>query len=343
MAERGTLCLTMKDWLGLRNPDESIASPIEALDEVNEIRDDMLFREANGPTAHRTTIRTGLPDTAWRLLNYGVPQSKSTTMQVDDRMGILETWSAVDAKLVELEGEKKQFMLTEEKPFLESMTQEAVRSLFYGSLENEPASFVGIAARYSSTDKGSYASAENVIDHGGANTATDLTSMYLMTWGDSTAHMIYPKGTPMGLERYLVEGGNKVPIKDLNGNEFLGYKTNYSWNLGFSLRDWRSCGRLCNISLADKDSMVANGATSQRLVNEAIDLVYRIPASVLRSGKTAWYVRREILTMLHIMAKDKNNVDLTIATFDGKPVTMLQGIPVRQCDAIENGEAHVAA
>ena len=343
MAEKGTMCLTMKDWLGLRNPDQSIAAPIEALNEVNEIKDDMLFREANGSTAHRTTIRTGLPDVAWRLLNYGVPQSKSTTMQVDDRMGILETWSKVDAKLVELEGEKRQFMFTEERPFLESMTQEAVRTLFYGSLENEPASFVGIAARYGSTDTASYAAAENVIDHGGAAGDTDLTSVYLMTWGDNTAHMIYPRGTPMGLTRTLVSGGEKVPLQDENGNEYLGYKTNYSWNLGFSLRDWRSCGRICNIKVSDKDDMVVNGATSQRLVNEMVDLTYRIPETVKRSGKTIWYARREILTMLHIMAKDKNNVDLTIATFDGKPVTLIQGIPIHQCDAIENGEEHVSA
>ena len=42
----------------------------------------MLWVEGNLPTGHKTTVRTGLPQAAWRLLNYGVPKSKSTTAQV---------------------------------------------------------------------------------------------------------------------------------------------------------------------------------------------------------------------------------------------------------------------
>ena len=47
-------------------------------DIVNEVLDDMPFVEGNLPTGHKSTIRTGLPQAAWRKLNYGVKPGKST-------------------------------------------------------------------------------------------------------------------------------------------------------------------------------------------------------------------------------------------------------------------------
>jgi hypothetical protein len=60
---------------------------------------DMIWREGNLPTGHRTTVRTGLPSVFWRLLNQGVSPSKSTTVQIDEATGMLEAWSEVDVDL----------------------------------------------------------------------------------------------------------------------------------------------------------------------------------------------------------------------------------------------------
>ncbi|MDD9849993.1 hypothetical protein BZG30_32710, partial [Escherichia coli] len=98
----------------------------------NEILDDMVFVEGNLPTGHRTTVRTGLPSATWRLLNYGVPPSKSTTAQVTDTTGMLETYSEVDKKLADLNGQKNEFLLSESLAFIESMNQEMAETLIYG-------------------------------------------------------------------------------------------------------------------------------------------------------------------------------------------------------------------
>ena len=77
MARIGDTVATLGDVAKRLDKDGKIDKIVEIMADTNEILDDMLFQEGNLPTGHKTTIRTGLPEVAWRLLNYGVPQSKS--------------------------------------------------------------------------------------------------------------------------------------------------------------------------------------------------------------------------------------------------------------------------
>jgi len=79
MATVGATALTYMDWAKRVDDGYKIASIIELLSQTNEILDDMLVVEGNLPTGHKTTVRTGLPQATWRLLNLGVPNTKSTT------------------------------------------------------------------------------------------------------------------------------------------------------------------------------------------------------------------------------------------------------------------------
>ncbi len=345
MATRGKLSLTMKDWAARTDAKGDIASQrdiVEILNEQSAVVDDAMFMEANGPTHHRTVIRTGLPEAYWRTLNRGVPTGKSTTTQVDDRMGMLETWSSVDRDLVELNAQKADFMLSEESAFIEAMGQEAAKNIFYGDLQDNPAGFLGLLPRYSTLDTSKAASAENVINYGGTNAAT-AASVVLAVWGDMTLHMIYPKGSKLGLQREIQNGGQPMPILDEDGKEFVGYKTHYQWKMGLTLRDWRYCGRICNIDTGELNAMVQNGAAASgvnKLYRHMIDLYNRIPN--VNKGRPVWYMPRDIITMLDMIAAEKSNVNLTIGEFEGKKVTMFKGIPVKREDALEIGEALVA-
>lgn len=102
MAVLGTTVATLGDVAKRLDKDGKIDKIVELLSETNEVLDDMLFQEGNLPTGHRTTIRTGLPEVAWRLLNYGVPQSKSQTQQITDTCGMLEAYAEVDKALADL-------------------------------------------------------------------------------------------------------------------------------------------------------------------------------------------------------------------------------------------------
>src|SRR5882672_11811528 len=86
----GPAAITFADWAARADDDGKIATIINLLSQSNEVLKDMLVIEANQATSHKTTVRTGLPSGTWRLLNYGVSQTKSTTAQVVDSCGNLE-------------------------------------------------------------------------------------------------------------------------------------------------------------------------------------------------------------------------------------------------------------
>ena len=333
MATRGMMSLTLKDYMKRLGPKHDIGPIVEILDETNEVNDDAMYLEANNITSHRTIIRTGQPEVFWRMLNQGVPRSKSTTKQVDDRIGMLETWSVVDEKLAKLNGTTKEFMYSEEYAFIESMSQEVARTIFYGDLQVNAASFLGLAPRYSTRNKADAASAENVLDYGG--TGSNCTSIWLSVWGDQSLHMIYPKGSTIGLSRNLVQGGAALPVPDEFGNEYMALKTHYQWDLGLCLRDWRYCVRIANVDMNDLAGIVTNGAvtaTAQKLVRIMIQAYNQIPN--INRGKAAWYMNRECSTILDLIAAEKSNVNLTIETFEGKKVTTFKGVPIRRCDCL---------
>src|SRR5436189_1267456 len=124
MATLSTGALTLADWAKRLDPDGKTPKIVELLSQTNEILDDMLWIEGNLPTGHRTTVRTGLPAVAWRLLNGGVAPSKSTTAQIDEQAGMLEAWSEVDKDLALLNGNIGAFRLSEATAFIEAMNQE---------------------------------------------------------------------------------------------------------------------------------------------------------------------------------------------------------------------------
>ena len=137
MAAIGNTALTYTDWAKRYN-DGRISVIVELLSQTNEILDDMRWVEGNLPTGHRTSVRTGLPLGTWRQLNYGVQPTKSTTSQVTDTCGMLETYSEIDKALADLNGNTAEFRLSEDKAFLEGLSQQLAQTLFYGNTATTP-------------------------------------------------------------------------------------------------------------------------------------------------------------------------------------------------------------
>ena len=133
MATIGNLAITYADWAKRMDDNYKVANIIEILSQTNEILDDMLVMEGNLPTGHKTTIRTGLPQATWRLLNAGVPNAKSTTAQIVDTCGNLETYAVIDKDIADLNGNTADFRLSEVRAFLERMSQQVAATLIYGT------------------------------------------------------------------------------------------------------------------------------------------------------------------------------------------------------------------
>jgi len=339
MATLATNALTLADWAKRRDPDDRVATIIELLAQSNPILEDMLWTEGNLPTGHRTTVRTGLPDVAWRKLNYGVPQSKSTTVQVDDTCGMLEAFGQVDKDLAELNGNTAAFRLSENMAFLEAMNQEMASTLIYGNSGTEPEAFTGLAPRYSSL---SAANGQNILSAGGAATNT---SIWLVGWGDNTVTGIYPKGSTAGL---IHQDLGLDTITDAAGGKYRAYQDHYQWKCGFSLRDWRYAARIANINTTHlaglSDSQALTASTS--IIKLMARLIDRIPN--MGMCRPAFYMNRTVLSLMRILAMEKTSSVLSIQDgLDqfGNPTrgnVQFLGIPIRSVDALLNNEATVA-
>ena len=74
----------LADWSKRLAPDGTIDPIVEMLSQQNDILEDAVFMEGNLPTGHRYTQRTDSPAVHFRAINQGIPDSKSTTTQVDE-------------------------------------------------------------------------------------------------------------------------------------------------------------------------------------------------------------------------------------------------------------------
>ncbi|MDL2315706.1 hypothetical protein LJC59_01295 [Desulfovibrio sp. OttesenSCG-928-A18] len=317
---------TLSDVGKRLDKDGKIDKIVELLSQTNQILEDMTFMEGNLPTGHKTTIRTGLPTAAWRLLNYGVPQSKSRTQQVTDTCGMLESYAEVDKALADLNGNTAEFRLSEDRAFLQAMNQEMAHTLFYGDTGKNPERFLGLSPRYSSLNA-KVATSDNIIDAGGT-AANALTSIWLIAWGANTIHGIYPKGSKAGFQHKDL---GEVTLQDGNGGQYQGYRTHYKWDIGLVVRDWRYAVRIANIDLAT--------ITDETLVNLLITASERLPDESM--GRPVWYMNRETRTRVRLAKVNRQNNNVTFDTVEGKKVMRFDEIPVRRCDALLKTEARV--
>ncbi|WP_436879453.1 major capsid protein [Escherichia coli] len=327
MAVKGLTALTLADWGKRVDPNGKVDKVIELLSQTNPILDDMLFVEGNLPTGHRTTVRSGLPQATWRLLNYGVQPSKSTTVQITDGTGMLETYSEVDKDLADLNGNTSEFRLSEDRAFLEGMNQQMAQTLFYGDTSVNPQQFMGLSSRYSSKSAGN---GQNIIDAGG--TGTDNTSIWLVVWGENTVHGIFPKGKKAGLQ--MNDLGEQT-LTDANGGRYQGYRTHYKWDNGLTLRDWRYAVRIANIDVSD----LAVPGTAVNIVTQMVKALHRIPNRGM--GKPVFYMNRTVAQALDLQSLDKNSLALSVKETEGDWWTAFRGIPIRETDALLETESRV--
>jgi hypothetical protein len=328
MALLSTTSPTLADLAKRQDPDGKIAKIIEILNTQNEMLLDIPWMGANDGTGHRTTVRSGLPAGTWRKLNYGVQPEKSTTVQVRDGTGMLETYAEVDRALVDLSDDKAAWMMSEHKAFLEGMSQTMGTQLIYGDASVNPEKITGLAPRYNSL---SAENGDNILDAGG--TGSTNTSIWLIAWDDTTAHGIYPRGSTGGLK---VGENKEETLFDAQGGRYEGYRTHYKWDAGIVIRDWRYAVRIANI---DVNALKKDAATGADLVDLMVQALEILPNQ--STGSLRFYVPRVIRSYLRRQIKNKSNVWLSMGEVAGKTVLQFDDVPVRRMDAILSTEARV--
>lgn len=321
---------TLIDVASRLDPSLNVDKIVEMLAATNPILNDMTFMEGNLPTGHKTTVRTGLPGVTWRKLYGGVQPTKSTTAQVTDSCGMLEAYAEVDKALADLNGNAAAFRLSEDKAFIEAMSQEMASTLFYGNESTEPEAFTGFAPRFNSLTA---QNGDNIVNAAGSG--SDNTSIWLIVWGPNTCHGIYPKGSTGGVQ---MRDLGEVTVENVDGASGRAqmYRSHYRWDCGLTVRDWRYIVRIANIDVSNLTTV----SNTKNLVEWMIQAAERIPS--FGAGRAAFYCNRNIREKLRLGILEKVASNLTFESVAGKRVMTFDEIPVMRTDALLNTEAVVS-
>jgi len=191
-------------------------------------------------------------------------------------------------------------------------------SILYSNTAATPERMNGIAPRLASIS-----ATANVLNAGG--TGSDLTSIYVVTWGAMTAHMLYPKHGVAGFQH---DDMGIQMVTDAAGGEYQAYVDYFSWKAGLAVKDPKAIGRIANVETA--------GTTNIFNEDDLITLINRMNTG----AGTAIYVNPTLKTQMEIRLKDKTNVHFTQAEgLAPGPVLKFKGYPVRTVEQILNTES----
>lgn len=326
---------TLADAAALTTDSGSAVTIAELLEQTNPAFSDIPWVEANSTTGHKVSARQKLPETVLRRINQGIKPSKSGYGAVLESAGLFNSLGQVDSKLVELAVDKARFRFIENKGHIESMGQRFFQSLFYGDPNVVPEDFLGIAPRYASLAAADR-TAVQVIDAGG--TGSDLTSIYLVGWGEGSVEAFYPKGTQAGIKHTPLP---QAMIDDGNGGKYLGYEDWFDLNGGLAVQDYRNIVRIANIDVSDLQA-----GTPQAGITVGANLINLMTVAQEQLNNPAglnpvFYAPRIISTYMRLQIQNKANVWLTTKEIAGQKVTAFDSMPVRRTDAISLNESRV--
>lgn len=316
--------LTLSELAHRKDPSGNLAAIAEVLAEDSPVLQSAMWTEANDTFSHKVVRRASLPSGSWRKLNEGVAVEASQTEEFTEGIGILQTYSQVDKDLADAAPNKAQFLMDEARSFLEGLSQTFENIFFYGNSNTAPETFSGLSTRMDAL-----AATQNVIGAGG--TGSDTTSIYGVQWGMGSTHMVYPKGSSVGLTHTHL---GEDTLSDSSGNLYQGYRDLFSMKGGLVVKEPRSIIRLANIE--------SSGTSNIFDEDDLITLLNRMRQS---GAGTVLYCNATIKTQMEIALKDKTNVNYTADMGEGLagvPMLRFRGNPIMKSDAITITETAIS-
>jgi len=308
--------------LAKRTKNNAILAVAEVLSKSNSILDDAPWIRANSETSHTTSKRVYLPAGSWRKINSGVALEKSEVTQVVESIGMLESFSRIDSALVELSPDPMAFRMDEDLAFVEGMSQTLATQIFYGTTVGSPEKFDGFATRYATLTTLGTSAVHNVHNYGGTGSA--LSSVWIVTWGPTTCHLLYPRNADANVGIVQKDDG-ELTVTDGNGLPYKVWQTQFKVWAGLAVRDDRCVQRVCNIP-----------ATASNLSDTLIDALRQMPGD---GAGAVMYANATVLGCLDKESKDKANVTYTPEGPWGLPTMRFRGIKILKADALLGTES----
>jgi hypothetical protein len=339
MAALGSKLVTLADVA--KSKDKQIGKVAEVLIQENPMLNDIPYMEMNEGTIHKEDIRSALPAVYYRKANQAIPASKTTTEERTFTAAHFESKSQIDAAVAKRGGLDRVAYnrWNQAMGHIQAHAIEHANLTIYGSPSTSTRKVAGFFDIYSTLNT-SEETSKQVIDGGGAT--SDNCSILLVHWGERSVFGIYPAGTQAGLKRTdRSAGGKEVQISALDSNgdagSFWGFEEQFEIDHGLVVKDYRQAARIANIDPA----LLLSGVGAADLIDLMISAAYKIHNP--QNGNGVWYVNRTVEAFLHKQALTKVGVGagLNYENYQGQPVLMFLGRPVRRSDALLNTEDEV--
>lgn len=291
---------------------------------------DIPWVEANTTNGHKMAVETELPEAVMRKLNAGVKPSTGRAVPITEATAEFASLGQVDKVLADLSSNPNDFRVKKNGRHIEAIGQKFEEQFFKGSAIT-PEGFVGLEERYGVSTG---VLARQVIKTAG--TGTDLTSIWVVGWGQDAVYGIYAKGTKAGIQH--TDYGDLL-VDDGAGGKYPAYQDWFALQCGLAVEDPRAIVRVANIKASLLKDAPTPG-TDLILVNELIRATHRLEK--MESLRPVIYVNRDIMEWLDIQANNRTILALKQAEIDGSPVTTFRGYPIRRTDALGWNESAIA-
>jgi len=309
-----------------RSSDPNAFTIIETMAMTNTMLQELPVKEANEGTVHNSLKRLSYPHGELRVYNRGVGAKASQTKPQQDVIAMLEAHSDVDYDMALHSGNPSALYKSEADAFLIGMGEDQAEFLIYGNRAADEAQINGLAVRYPKVD------GQHCVSFGG--TGNDLTSAYITAPGPNSLHLIYPRGSKsVGVSR---EDGGLVWKKDQSdsGKEFRAHRDIFKAQFGLAVIHPDAVIRICNIPvILSKDDRI-----------KLLELILRYQKRLTKGiVNNVLFVNGDIIYQIERAGRESQYVIHPETDPWGKPVTAINGIRIREQDAILSTESAVAA
>lgn len=289
--------------------DDEFLPIIDTLVEEFEALEDMVWVQANGLTKHTYMQTLNEPSGTWTSINDDVPDERAQFKQLSEEIAFLESYSRVDDRLVRISKNKAKLRSNQDGRFISGLGKTFASSFINSFTDGK--SFVGLRGRLNSL-------AQDMVYDGGGVTAR--TSMFLMQWGETKCHMIYPGEWKHGLSK---EDLGKKLITSADGSKQM-WVSHYELAAGMVINNEEHYARIANINSTED---VETAGVDNLLITALNNMPGRGKGAVV-------YADTSMLTQFDIAVKDKSNVSLSITDAFGRPVTTFLGHPIKLVEKI---------
>lgn len=308
---------TLADLAQEARADEAQMSIIHTIEDTEPLFESAPLIKCNAGNEHLTQIVTKYPKGQTRGFNQGVTPEKGSTKVVKDTTCMTETYNEIDVKIVKMNGNSATWRAKQDQIWVRGLTHSVAERIFQGSKKRDINEFEGLCARYNKIN------GENVVNAGGDS--GELQDIFLVNWGESTAHLICPEGGIGGLTSNFEAN---VDARDDKNRIFKADRTWYHWDLGLAIPDPAQVVRICNIPL----TKALQGRSGYDLIQALIMGTEGLPNDI--QPGCAIYMSQKMRAALRLQINATPNVNLTWDEVAGKRVLAWDGIKVHKVDNI---------